>query len=44
LLQPTQQVLETRRRAEFTEAFQIQADFKATIDVNFNQLIERMTA
>lgn len=30
--------------AEFTEAFQIQADFKATIDVNFNQLIERMTA
>jgi len=26
--------------AEFTEVFQIQADFKATIDANFNMLIE----
>ena len=26
--------------AEFTEVFQIQADFKATIDANFNKLIE----
>jgi type III restriction enzyme len=26
--------------AEFTEVFQIQAEFKATIDANFNQLIE----
>lgn len=29
--------------AEFTEVFQIQADFKATIDANFNQLIEGLT-
>ena len=29
--------------AEFTEAYQIQADFKATIDANFNQLIEGLT-
>ena len=26
--------------AEFTEVFQIQADFKATVDANFNKLIE----
>ena len=26
--------------AEFTEVFQIQADSKATIDANFNKLIE----
>lgn len=26
--------------AEFTEVFQMQADFKATIDANFNKLIE----
>ena len=26
--------------AEFTEVFQIQADFKAKIDAQFNQLIE----
>ena len=26
--------------AEFTEVFQIQADFKATVDASFNQLIE----
>ena len=26
--------------AEFTEVFQIQADFKAKIDAEFNQLIE----
>lgn len=25
---------------EFSEVFQIQADFKATIDANFNKLIE----
>ena len=30
--------------AEFTEVFQIQADFKATIDANFNKLIEGVTA
>ena len=30
--------------AEFTEVFQIQADFKATVDANFNKLIERVTA
>ena len=28
--------------AEFTEVFQIQADFKATVDANFNKLIERL--
>jgi len=26
--------------AEFTEVFQIQDDFKATVDANFNKLIE----
>ena len=30
--------------AEFTEVFQIQADFKATVDANFNKLIEGLTA
>jgi len=29
--------------AEFTEVFQIQADFKTTVDANFNQLIEGLT-
>ncbi|MEI8327408.1 MAG: restriction endonuclease, partial [Betaproteobacteria bacterium] len=29
--------------AEFTEVYQIQADFKATVDGNFNQLIEGLT-
>ena len=29
--------------AEFTEVFQMQADFKATVDASFNQLIERLT-
>lgn len=38
--QPTQQILESRRRAEFTEGFQIQTDFQATVDANFNKLLE----
>jgi len=29
--------------AEFTEVFQIQADFKATVDAHFNKLIEGVT-
>ena len=29
--------------AEFTEVFQIQADFKATVDANFDKLIEGVT-
>ena len=30
--------------AEFTEVFQIEADFKATVDANFNTLIEGLAA
>ena len=30
--------------AEFTEVFQIQADFKATVDANFNKLIEGLAS
>ncbi|MDU7589983.1 MAG: restriction endonuclease, partial [Acidovorax sp.] len=30
--------------AEFTEVFQIEADFKATVDANFNALIEGLAA
>lgn len=37
---PIQQILVTCRRAEFTEVFQMQADFKATVAVEFNKLIE----
>jgi len=29
--------------AEFTEVFQIEADFKATVDANFHKLIEGLS-
>jgi hypothetical protein len=38
--QPTQRIIESRRRAEFTEVYQIEADFKARVDAEFNKMID----
>jgi hypothetical protein len=41
--QPTQQIVETRRRAAFTEVYQIEADFKAKVESQFNAMIQTTT-
>ena len=39
--QPTQQIIESRRRAEFTEVYQIEADFQVKLEAHFDRLINR---
>ncbi len=40
--QPTQRIIEKRRRAfaEFTEVYQIEADFNTRVEAEFNKMIE----
>jgi len=40
--QPTQRIIEKRRRAfaEFTEVYQIEADFNTRVEADFNKMIE----
>jgi hypothetical protein len=42
--QPTQRIIETRRRAEFTDVYLIEAHFKAQVESNFNNMIEAVAA
>jgi type III restriction enzyme len=42
--QPTQQILENRRRAEFTEVYQTEADFAAKVEGDFNEMLTTVTA
>ena len=37
--QPTQQISPSRRRAEFTEVYQMQADFATKVDAAFNKML-----
>jgi len=37
--QPTQKIIEKRRRAELTEVYQIESDFKAKVESEFNKMI-----
>lgn len=48
-VQPTQQIIERRRRAEFitpiaefTEVYQIEADFRDRVESEFNGMIEKL--
>jgi hypothetical protein len=40
--QPTQQIIDKRRRAKFTEVYQIETDFKAKVEAEFNKMIEEL--
>ena len=41
--QPTQKIIEKRRRAELTEVYQIESDFKAKVESEFNKMIKEVT-
>ena len=42
--QPTQQIIERRRRAELTEVYRIETDFEAKVEAEFNRMIEQFAA
>ena len=41
--QPTQRIIESRRRAEFTDVYEMQTDFKEKVEAEFNKMIETVT-
>jgi len=41
--QPTQQIIERRRRAEFTDVWQMQDDFAERVQEAFDKMIEQAT-
>ncbi len=40
--QPTQKIIEERRKAEFTDIYEIAADFSTKVEPRFNQIIEEV--
>ena len=37
--QPTQQIIEERRKAEFTDVYEIESDFAAKVAARFDEMI-----
>ena len=42
--QPTQEIIESRRLAEFTDAWEMQSDFEAKVEEHFNDMIDSVAA
>ena len=41
--QPTHRIIEKRRRAKFTEVYQIETDFKAKVESEFKPMVAKVT-